>query len=79
MRISLFIMLVLASVSHIWLLVIPLSIVYAFRFSSYELIVIAVLIDGYTGQFFAIPYLSIFTALAALTVEWARPVILSYT
>ena len=52
------------------------AVFYMFKFVGYELIVLAILIDGYYGAFYSVPYLSIMTALAVFIVSIIKPYLL---
>lgn len=63
----------------LYFLAIALAIWYMFRFAGYELIVLAVLLDGYFGAFYAIPYISLVTVFLVFIIELLKPFLLMYT
>lgn len=79
MRLSLYLMILVLALEHLWWLALPTLAWYAFKYTTYELLLIAILIDGYTGQFNSLPVYSLATLAGVLVVEWIRPKILSYT
>lgn len=79
MRIPLYIAIGLLCLEQVWWLAIPLIIIYMYRYQSYELFVIALLLDGYVGSFYHIPYYSLVTVFTVIVAEWARPKIMLYT
>jgi hypothetical protein len=52
---------------------------YVFRYSGYELIILAVLVDGYYGAFFSLPLLSLGTTAFVFFVNFIKPSLLMYT
>jgi hypothetical protein len=50
-----------------------------FRFTGYELIVMAVLVDGYFGAFYTLPIISISTITLVFLVDLLKPSLLMYT
>lgn len=56
-----------------------LAIWYIFRFSGYELIVLAVLVDGYFGAFYNVPVITIVTTVLVFTIDFLKPTLLLYT
>lgn len=56
------------------------ALLYALRYTAYELIVVSVCIDGLygTGGFFLVPYYTIITCVALLFIEWFKPLISVY-
>lgn len=51
-------------------------VVFSIRFGAVSLIPVAILIDGYFGNFFGIPYLSFSVIMWFLLVEYLRPKII---
>jgi hypothetical protein len=65
-------LLILISFLHNWLIVVTAGILFfSFKFGAGALIPLAVLMDGYFGNFYTVPYLSIFS------IVWY--IIISYT
>lgn len=50
-----------------------------FRFTGYELIVMAVLVDGYFGAFYTLPIIGISTITLVFLVDLLKPSLLVYT
>lgn len=62
------------SIMQNWLVLSVLSVVFfSFRYNAAFLIPLAILIDGYYGNFYSIPYLSFFSVGWFLVVEYLRP------
>ena len=64
--------------SFFWLAGI-ISVWYMFRFTGFELIVLAILIDGYFGAFYNIPMISILTIIMVFSIDLLKPTLLMYT
>lgn len=56
----------------LWLAVL-LLLVCSFRYSAVMVIGLAVVVDGYFGNFFTVPYLSLLSVWWYLVVEYLRP------
>ena len=50
-----------------------LTILFSFRFGAVTLIPLAILIDGYFGQYHSVPYLSLGIVWWFIVVEYLRP------
>ena len=79
MRALLFILILILVLEQLWLPLIPLLLWYGLRYTTYELIVIAVLIDGYVGTFYSWPLYTILVTTSVLFLEWLRPRIMFHT
>ena len=79
MRIFLFFIILLLTLEQFWLVLLPLLFWYAVWYQTYELIIVAVLIDGYVGGFYDWPLYTIITTALVLILEWVRPRIMFYT
>jgi hypothetical protein len=66
-------------ITPLYILAIPLGVWYMFRFTGYELIVMAVLVDGYFGAFYTLPIISISTITLVFLVDLLKPSLLMYT
>jgi len=66
-------------ITPLYILAIPLGVWYMFRFTGYELIVVAVLVDGYFGAFYTLPIISISTITLVFLVDLLKPSLLMYT
>jgi hypothetical protein len=78
-RILLFCVLVFATVVAPTPVFIAIALLYAFRYTAYELLLLAVCIDAYygVGQIL-IPYYTITTCVALILIEWMKPRIWLY-
>ena len=66
-------------ITPLYILARPLGVWYMFRFTGYELIVVAVLVDGYFGAFYTLPIISISTITLVFLVDLLKPSLLMYT
>ncbi len=66
-------------ITPLYILAIPLGLWYMFRFTGYELIILAVLVDGYFGAFNTLPIISILTIALVFLVDLLKPSLLMYT
>ena len=66
-------------ITPLYILAIPLGLWYMFRFTGYELIILAVLVDGYFGAFNTLPIISILTIASVFLVDLLKPSLLMYT
>jgi hypothetical protein len=66
-------------VAQLYILAIPLVIWYLSQYRSYELIVIAILVDGYYQAFYSVPILSIVAVISVILVDIIKPQLLMYT
>jgi hypothetical protein len=66
-------------IAQVYFLAIPLSLWFIFRYRGYELIIIAILVDGYYQAYYSIPILSITTILVVFLVDIIKPRLLMYT
>lgn len=66
-------------ITPLYILAIPLGVWYMFRFTGYELIILAVLVDGYFGAFNTLPIISILTIALVFLVDLLKPSLLMYT
>lgn len=79
LRILLFILITFLIITPLYWLVIPIALWYMFKFTGYELILVAILTDGYFGAFNSVPILSIITICAVFLVDLLKPSLLMYT
>lgn len=56
-----------------WWLAAVVAIYYCWRWEGYELFLIGVLIDGYSGQFSAVPFYSLGSLSSIVAVNLLRP------
>lgn len=69
---SLFAILVLA-IHFPWWILLPAVIVYLITFSGYEIVILAVLLDGYYGNAVSVPYYTLCASVLWLLVEYLAP------
>lgn len=60
-------------------LAIPLALLYIFFFRGFELVIAAILIDGYFQAFYSFPWLSILTIGVVFLMDFIKPQLLMYT
>ena len=60
-------------------LAVPFAFLYAFYFVGFELIVVAILIDGYYQAFYSFPWLSVCTIGLVFLIDFIKPQLLMYT
>ena len=60
-----------------WFVWVPLLIWYSISKNGWYLVLAVILIDGYYGAFYAIPYQSLLAGLVVFATEYARPFILT--
>lgn len=71
-------LLILVAILQNWLLLAAgLIILFSIQFSAAALIPIAILTDGYFGNFSSFPYLSLLAIVWYLLVEYIRPLIIN--
>lgn len=78
-RIFIFIIIALLMLTSFFWLAGIISVWYMFRFTGFELIVLAILIDGYFGAFYNIPMISILTIIMVFSIDLLKPTLLMYT
>jgi hypothetical protein len=78
-RIGVILVLVWLLVAQVYIVALPLGFWYILRFKGYELIVIAILIDGYYQAFYTTPVLTLSTLFVVLLVDIIKPQLLVYT
>ena len=62
-----------------WLLLAAIVVVFfSVRYGSVLLIPLAILIDGYFGNFYAVPYLSLLATVWYVFVEYLRPRVINH-
>ncbi|MCA9358029.1 hypothetical protein KC902_02085 [Candidatus Kaiserbacteria bacterium] len=71
--ITLYFLLALAILQNWLFAAVLLIIIFSYQFGGASLIPLAFLIDGYFGNFESVPYLSIFSVVWYLLVEYVRP------
>lgn len=66
-------------VAQLFVVAIPLALYYLLRYDGYELIVLAILLDGYYFSFYEVPLLSIGTLTTVFLINFIKPRLLMYT
>lgn len=66
-------------IAGLFFLALPSTILYMFFFRGFELIVVAVLIDGYFQAFYTFPWLSVCMVGAVFLIDFIKPQLLMYT
>lgn len=72
----LYIIVIFSFLQSWWLLFVLSLTVFSIQFGAVALIPIAILFDGYFGNYFGFPYLSFFAILWFVAVEFIRPKII---
>lgn len=75
----LFILIAWCLVAGLIFLALPLLLWYLIKNDSYELIILAILIDGYYQAFYSVPVLSIWATILVGTSNLIKPQLLMYT
>ncbi len=79
LRIFTFISITILMLTPLFWLAGVISVWYMFRFTGFELIILAILIDGYFGAFFSVPVISILTIITVFFIDILKPTLLMYT
>ncbi len=66
-------------VAQLYFIAIPIYLWYLLRYQGYELIFLAILLDGYFQLFYTVPILSLVTILAVFFIDIIKPQLLMYT
>jgi hypothetical protein len=78
MRLTAYIILIFLSTLLPWYLLSVLVLMYALRYTAYELIVLAIAIDAYYGVYYTLSYYTFAAVALLICVEWAKPRFLIY-
>lgn len=78
-RLILFFLIAVLSLGSFYWLTIPLVLWYSYLFYGYELIILAILVDGYFGAFYEIPFFSITALCLVFIVNTVKTSLLMYT
>jgi hypothetical protein len=79
LRVISFLILLFCLINQFYLVAVGLFIWYLFKYSGYELVILGMLLDGYYGAFYAIPFLTLGTFLTWILVGAAKQRLLLYT
>ncbi len=79
LRIFLFILITSLMLTPLFWLAGIISVWYMFRFTGFELIILAILIDGYFGAFYSVPVISILAIIMVFSIDLLKPTLLMYT
>lgn len=78
-RILILIVIVWTLVAQVYVVAVPLSIWYIIQYEGYELIVAAILVDGYYRAFFSFPKLTLIVLISVIFINFVKPKLLMYT
>ena len=78
-RLLFFIAIATLIITPLYLAAVLLAIWYMFRFTGYELIILAILVDGYFGAFNELPVISLLTIVLVFLIDLLKPSLLMYT
>ena len=78
-RLLLCILIVWTTIAQLFIVAIPLCLFYIYRYTGYELVVLAIIIDGYYAAFYRFPGLSLLVALLVISADFIKPHLLMYT
>lgn len=79
LRFILVIILTWLVIAELYILAVPLFLAYVFFYTGYELVLLAVLIDGYYFAFYYWPRLTLLTFGVVLAVTFIKPRLFMYT
>lgn len=79
LRLVLFLTIATLIITPLYWWVLPLSIFYMFKFTGYELIVLAIFVDGYFGAFDSFPVISFICIAMVFLMDLLKPSLLMYT
>lgn len=65
--------------AQLYIVAIPLMVWYVFLVDGYELIAIAILVDGYYQAFYSVPVVSLATFGLVLFMDLSKPHLMMYT
>ncbi|MCB9810865.1 MAG: hypothetical protein H6779_00810 [Candidatus Nomurabacteria bacterium] len=66
-------------ITPLYIVGVVLSVWYMFKFGGYELVFVAVLLDGYFGAFYHLPLITICSLALVLFIDLLKPRLLMYT
>lgn len=66
-------------IAELYILAVPLFLAYIFFYTGYELVLLAVLIDGYYFAFNSWPRITLLTFGVVLTLSFIKPRLFMYT
>ncbi len=73
MRIIAFIVLIFICTLLPWYLALACACVYAFYYTAYELLILALMIDAYYGAYSVVPYYTLGTVMILVSVDFIKP------
>ncbi len=79
LRLVTFVLIAILIITPLYWLVLPIALWYMFRYTGYELIVLAILVDGYFGAFDSLPLISFITIILVFLIDLLKPSLLMYT
>ena len=66
-------------VAQLYIVAVPLMVWYVIMVEGYELIAVAVLVDGYYQAFYGVPVVSLATFFLVFLMDISKPYLLMYT
>lgn len=78
-RIGIFLLLTWLIMAQLFVLAVPLAIYYVLRYPAFELIVLAIIYDGYYFKFYEVPEASLLVLAIVVLVNFIKPRLLMYT
>jgi hypothetical protein len=78
-RITAVVVLIWSLIAQLYILAGLIALWYLLKFKAYELIIVAILIDGYYQAFYTMPYLSFGTLILVVIFNIIKPQLLMYT
>lgn len=78
-RLLIFVVVGWCFVAQLYFIAIPFYLWYLLRYQGYELIFLAILIDGYFQSFYSVPIFSLVTILGVFFIDIIKPQLLMYT
>ena len=78
-RITAVVVLIWSLIAQLYILAGVIALWYLLKFKAHELIIVAILIDGYYQAFYTMPYLSLGTLILVVIFNIIKPQLLMYT
>lgn len=77
-RLALFVLITTSLLVNVWWVSAPAAVLYVWRYEGYELFLLALLVDGYLGQFYHWPWYATGALGLIIIINLARPHLLLY-
>lgn len=78
-QIGWFIILTWLLMAQLFFLAVPLAIYYLFKYPAFELMVLAIVFDGYYFKFYEVPVASLAVVVMVVLANFIKPRLLMYT